>query len=180
MKNIPLIPRLLFFGGCLSLAASIYIEHPYLSRIGLVLFIAAILINFFYFLIKKARIKNKAKERSNRIEQFKQKAQKERVDLTAVELTVVEWDNETVIDGKTYHLFNDGTRFLSLPFNAIDPTLNTVKLELHIDNRTIAYVINYVEEQTNLNLLLASQERSFLYVYGEEMYLDLEFLENEN
>jgi len=166
-----------FWIGFFMVRAGVRNDNTPFIAIGVGLMSVTLIIAVLIRLSKRALLKNSEENYNERLELFKQKALKVRVDLLTVQFTTVQWQDEIVQNGSTYLCFRDGTRCLQMQFNAIDRMLNTVKLTLFVQGKTIEYVINSLREQTTLSMLFAMQKETFLYIDGEERYLDLEFMD---
>lgn len=130
---------------------------------------------------KKKRLKAMNREVQKQLDLFKQECDKIEIDLNDIEVKTNKWTEEMVTDNS----FGGGMDQLvgrgDLNIKKVNYNPNVLTLSVLYKESTIEVIIRVDMDTTSLELKLAIQKKSYLYINPnnpEEYYLDLDFLDN--
>lgn len=169
---------LVVFGlGFFVLQAGLKHGNSIVTIIGLVMFVGVGVFGGTYFISMRSKRRKTEKENRRELEVFKQKAKIINVNLEEVEIITNKWTDTIVVNNTQYGGLNELAGFHDANIRKIDRNLNSVRITIPINREKMEYLLNIEMDPTTLSMHFAIKKETQLYIHGDELYLDLEFLE---
>ena len=169
---------LVIFGlGFFVLQAGLEHGNSLFTIMGLIMFVGVASIAGIYFISMRSKRRKAENENRHELEVFKQKAKVISVNLEEVEIITNQWTDTIIVNRSKYDGYNEMAGFHDANIRKIDRNLNSVKITLPINGEKVEYLVNIEMDPTTLSMHFAIKKETQLYIHGDEMYLDLEFLE---
>ena len=144
--------------------------------IGIIVMVIIAVMFGVYYLSSRSKQRNIEAENRLNLADFKQKARAIKVNLEDVEIKTNNWTDTVVINNSQYGGLDELAGYADSNIMRVDRNLNSVKITIPVDGEEINYFVNIEMEPTTLAMHFAIRKETLLYIHGDELYLDLEFL----
>lgn len=174
MQNFYTYLKIIIFGfGLFIFHAGWKNNYSPLTLIGFGMMLLITIVIGIGLFLKKSELKKLKSDSELELINFKKKAESIMVSLENLEIFNNSWTETRIIDNSNYEL----DKYAESNIQKINYNLNSIKITIPLNGENIEYFINIEMDLTTLLLHFANKKETLLYKYGNEYYLDLEFLD---
>ncbi len=179
-EKLQKLAKYLFWGGFglgfIVLRAGLKSGNTLFISLGIAVMTCLLVIKGIQLVVGRSKQETLNDQRQRDLEIFKNKAQRVSVNLKEIEIKANHWTDVKVIDDSAFGGINELTGYHESNIIKVDRNLNSIRITFPLENKRIDYIANIEMDLTTLRMRFAIKKETTLYINGDDMYLDLDFL----